>query len=451
MKHFFPALFVASVSVALLSSPASAQQYGQPDQRPERPYRGVYAGGVPADAEQVLSVNGSVGTGFDTSVIANAAESGPGGGAVGPGASRAPSYEGGYAVFSEGLSYALNKTRASLGASASASAHYYPTLNDSWVSNYGGSFGAGWSPSRRSRLTASQSFSYQPFNFFSLFPEFQEAPLGQTSVPNLDYATLDENYYTYSSQVGFTRNLSSRATFAATYDYTRSDFTSRYPDYSSQMGSARFTRSLNAGLALRLGYGYTQANYSDGQRPVGRHLLDTGIDFNRTLSFSRRTRLSFSTGATATKDQSVIHYNIVGNAHLDHEIGRTWNFNAAYDRNIGFIETFSSPILYDSVHIGLQGLIGRSVSFNSGGGASFGHVGFSSGGDANDFDTYYASAGIGRALNRNLSLNLDYSFYRYNFNQFSLLPRGYNDDLNRHSIRASLNAWLPILQRGRRR
>jgi opacity protein-like surface antigen len=71
--------------------------------------------------------------------------------------------------------------------------------------------------------------------------------------------------------------------------------------------------------------------------------------------------------------------------------------------------------------------------------------------DNNGFSTYYADAGVSRALNRHVSIAVDYSFNRYEFEETAtLLPPGYHNDFNRNSVRATLNAWLPLFQRGRR-
>ena len=215
----------------------------------------------------------------------------------------------------------------------------------------------------------------------------------------------------------------------------------------------RFTRALSSGLGLRIGYGYSRADYgSVNQRRVGRHLLDTGVDYNKTLSFSRRTTLSFSTGGSAVTDREQTYFTAIGMANLNHEIGRTWNFYTAYNRNVGFVETFAAPFVYDSVNVGLTGLFTREWSFHSGAGAVLGNIGVgASAPQSNGFDTLYATTGVRKALSRNLSIGIDYSYYSYAFEQNPLLPPGFTNDLGRNSVRATLNAWAPLYQRGRRR
>lgn len=433
-------MFGVAIAIFLATDVARAQE------RPERPYRGLFGGGGgSSDMEQSLAATASVGGGFDTSVLADAQDAGIVGGAGNPAQSR----EGGYLLFSEGLSYSLNKRVVSFSANGSASARYYPTLENSFINNYGGGVGTSWSPTTRNRISGSASFTYQPFSLHALFPVFGETPLGEIYLADLDYGTVDAGYYTSAAAVGASRNLSSRTTISADYSYQRSDF-ALYPDYQSDTMGARFTRSLNAGLALRVGYSYTRYRYTGTPVPVsGRHGIDTGVDYNRTLSFSRRTSLSFSTGGTATKYEGDTHFTAIGSANLRHEIGRTWTFNAGYNRNISFLETVSAaPFVYDAATVTFGGLLDRHWSFHSAGGVALGNLGFGS--SRNGFNTYYATTGVSRALNRNVSLGVDYSFYRYDFDQTTMLPTGYNSDFSRNTVRATLNAWLPLFQRGRR-
>ena len=442
MKRATVTLFGAAIAIALAGDAAFAQE------RSQRPYRGLFGGGgAGADAERSLTATGSVGAGFDTDVLTDARDAG-----FGQGGGPAQSSEGGYVSFSEGLSYSLNKRVITFAASGSASARFYPTVENSFITNYGAGLGTSWSPTARNRVWGNASFSYQPFSLHALFPVFGQTPLGEIYLADLDFGTVDAGYYTSAASVGASRKLSSRDTISGDYSYQRSDF-ALYPDYESDTVGARFTHSITAGLGIRVGYDYTRVRYSGsvpGQVPIaGRHNIDTGVDYNKTLSFSRRTSLSFSTGGTATHYQNDTYITAIGSANLTHEIGRTWTFRAGYNRDVDFVETFAAaPFVYDSATVTLDGLLDRRWSFHAAGGASLGNLGFGS--SSNGFDTYYATTGVNRALNRHFSLGIDYSFYRYNFAQTSLLPNGYNSDFSRSNVRATLSAWLPLFQRGRR-
>ena len=440
MKRAATTLFGVAIAIVLGGDSAFAQE------RPERPYRGLFGGGGGSgDMEQSLTATASVGGGYDTSVLADANEAGFGRGST---SGAVNSREGGFLLLNEGLTYSLNKRVISFSGNGSASARYYPTLENSIINNYGGGLGTSWTPTVRTRVSANGSFSYQPFSLHALFPVFGETPLGEVYLADLDYGTVDAGYYTSTAGVGASHNLSSRSTLTGDYRYERSDF-ALYPDFRSDTIGARFTRSMTADLGIRLGYNYTRYRYGGGSVPNStRHGIDTGVDYSKTLSFSRRTSLAFSTGGTATTYQNDMHFNAIGSATLQHEIGRTWTFNAGYNRNVGFVETFAAPFIYDAATVSLSGLLDRRWSFHAAGGAAIGALGF--GTSSNGLDTYYATTGVSRALSRFVSLSIDYSFYRYDFEQTDLLPNGYNTDFSRNTARATLSIWLPLLQRGRR-
>jgi hypothetical protein len=435
---------------ALAAGSASAQEF-----RPERPFRGLFGSGT-AGAQQVLTISGTLSAGYDTNVLSDAADEGLGGVSAAQ-----KSGDGTFGGVSGAMSYSLDKDSIDLGASASTSSRYYPTVDRTFMTSHSGNVGMSWKYSTRTTISAGQSISYQPFTLYALFPELQQPPLGEAVMADLDYNSLQRGYQTYGTTAGFSRQLSPRSAFSADYSYHRSTFGGRTTDFNTHAGNVRFTRMLTNGFGLRLGYGYTLATYGvddvlddvrDDVRSIGRHLIDTGVDYNKSLSFSRRTTLTLTTGGTATTDQSETHFSAIGGANLVHEMGRTWDFTTAYNRNVGFVETFAEPFFYDALNIGLRGLFSRRWSFQAGAGAVLGSVGLGSNSrSSNDFDTLYASSSVSRALNRHLSLGINYSFYRYSFDDNTLLPEGFNTDLGRHSVSATLNAWMPLFERGRRR
>jgi hypothetical protein len=435
-------LLALSVGLCLTIHLAAGTAFAQ-QPRPERPDRGLFGSGA-GEAQQELTASGSVGAGYDSRVLADALDAGI----------SAPTLadSAGYALLSGGLSYSLNKRRVGFNASGTSSNRLYPTLSKSLVSSYGAGVGASWSTSPRTRFSVNQTVAHQPFSLFSLFPDLQQSPLGQAFVADLDFNSLQAGYFTYVTDAAFSKQLSQRSAIRADYSYQWSDFSSQYADLRTQGGGFRFTRALTNGFGLRIGYGYKEGLYGTTNRQtIGRHQIDTGVDYNKTLSFSRRSRLSFSTGGSAVTENSRTYFNAIGTANFNHEMGRTWNFSTAYNRDIGFVETFAAPFVYDSVNVGLTGLFSREWVFRSGAGLVGGDIGLGSSAPRNNgFGTVYASAGVSRALSRNLNIGVDYSFYSYSFDQNTLLPAGFTTDLSRHSVRATLNAWAPLYQRGRR-
>jgi hypothetical protein len=170
VKRAAAILFGVAIAIVLAGDAAFAQE------RPERPYRGLFGGGGgSSDMEQSLTATASVGGGYDTSVLADANDAGFGRGT----SSAINSREGGFLLFNEGLTYTLNKSVIGFSANGSASARYYPTLENSFINNYGGGLGTSWTPTTRTTVGANASFTYQPFSLHALFPVFGETPLGE--------------------------------------------------------------------------------------------------------------------------------------------------------------------------------------------------------------------------------------------------------------------------------
>ncbi len=136
--------------------------------------------------------------------------------------------------------------------------------------------------------------------------------------------------------------------------------------------------TLSRYLSLRIGYGLTSANYDYlvNGRNYQHHNIDTGVDYSRDLSLTRRTKLAFSTGAAAIREGETTRYDVIGSASLNREIGRTWNAVAAYSRNAGFIETIGAADLLRQHQRVDRRLISNRLSFRAGAGASRGNVGY---------------------------------------------------------------------------
>jgi opacity protein-like surface antigen len=440
------------VTATLLLTVASASAQGV---LPGRPFRGLF-GSDGSSWEQSLSVNGGLFGGFDTNLPAAIQERESDLGTLVPGSPQTDQRKtrGSYGSLSGSLSYSLQRTRIGLGASAGASARYYPDVVGSEISgSHSAVVGTSIRLTQNTELTAGQAAVYQRTGVQSLLPRIADPVLGELLPADHDFSADIHGYYAYQTNAGLSHRqpLSRRSSFAADYGYQLWTMPSEYGGFSSHNVSGRFVHEVARGLSLRLGYGLLEARYGRSEnRRTRRHNIDTGFDYNRTLSFSRRTSLSFSTGAGAVEDGSVIRYSVIGTANLKHEIGRTWSLTVAYNRNAGFVQAFDAPFFVDAVNAGLTGLINRRLSFRSAFGLSLGDFGTPGSDESSTFATMSGSAGLNTALTRNLAISVDYIYYRYDFGQTELLPVGFLPETARHSIRAGLNVWAPLFNRGRR-
>jgi hypothetical protein len=406
----------------------------------------VFGSGV-EDASQLLTANASLGGGFDDNIFA--------GSGIGTGRPNvALDRSGRYGFGSAGLAYALTTDRVGVTANARATSRYYPAANDSVLTTYGAGVGAGVQLVSRPRTQVSlnQALTYQPYNLLQVFP-VEGGPLLENAGPADDDFTFGRSYtLSYRGGVALSQNVGRRASVNADYAYQRSRFSLRDRDFESHQAGLSYVHGLAEGLSLRLGYRFREGRYpSDGDvRRVRAHTADIGVDYNRTLAFSRRTTLAFSTGTSAFVRNERTTYRLVGRATLTHELGRTWTSSIGYNRNIAFVDTyvdtFDEPFVYDALSAGVEGLITQRLQFSAGARASLGRRGDIAG---SDYDTYSASAGLNWAINRYMSAGATYFYYQYDLGTNplppNLLPR-----LERQGVRAQVTFWAPLFHRAGR-
>lgn len=436
--RFTCSLVLAGLLAAVTS--ASAQTY-----RPERPYRGLFANGI-QDPEQSLTVSASAGGGWDNNVAADALF-----GSDTPTSDLNRSTKGGVMDASGAINYGLSMTAFSMDASASTSAHYYPSLDSQWLRRYYGDLNAAAKLTRD--LTVNGSLEYAPYSLSSLFPYMATTRPGQAVLPNLDLTSSLEQYFTYGGGAIYQHRLSSRATISADYSAQLRDKTTFSDKYLRHRVGGVYTYTIARGVALRAGYHYDDVDYGLAGRHFRNHGIDAGIDYARTLSFSRRTSLSFHSGTSAVSSGDTTNTNytftLTGGANLNHEFGRTWNANASYDRGINVDPTWGNLVRSDSASAAVGGLITRRLSLSSSVRASIGTVG-SVATDDNGFETYYGDASLGYAVGRHISVGVSYAYYRHRFDRDVLIPLDFSNTFNRHSVRAFVSVWAPIVQRARR-
>jgi hypothetical protein len=437
---------VAAVMLGLYAAPAAAQT------NPSRPYRGLFGAGV-GDFEQVMTVNASIGAGYDDNIRAEAASAG-----IGRGSSIDPRNIQGGALgsLSGSLSYSLSRETASITAGVSSTGRLYPDLDPKTVGAHSGSIGGQWRFARRTSLTGGVGGHYRPFALTGFFPgadafPLTDSPVGTILPPaSVESIDLDQagnpqaSYLGYGGNVGVTHRLTRRSTLNLGYLFrtTQSRAYSFESNQHAAKGSLRY--DLSKGLGLDFGYGLRRSYYSNNE-PLDSHDLRAGILYNRALSFSRHTTLSFATGTAATSTRlGKTVYRATGAASLAHELGRSWTATANYSRGVRFIDTLDEPIFGDAVSISVGGLISRRLQFTSSSHAALGDM------NGAQFDTYYQSFALQMAITRFMSLSTNYSYFVYEFDRGVILPPGVPSEIGRQSVRIQASLWAPIFQRARR-
>ena len=410
--------------------------------RPERPYRGLFASGVD-DAEQLLTANVSAGGGYDTNLVADAFGR--------------PNtvindfnqqFKGTLGTISAGLTYTVSRERIGFGATAASTGRYYPNQELEFVRRDYAS--AGTSVVLGAGFSAQASAIYQPYTLNSMTPWVFEPQVDDPVPVDEDFPSSLEHYFGYSAGLNYLRRISSRTTFSSVYSYAGREPSGNVERFGRHLAGASLTHTLGRGLDLRLGYQFSQAQYGGDDRHQN-HLIDAGVNYNRALSVSRRTRLFFATGtsASSTEPNGSLQYRATGAARLAHEIGRTWIASVSYERGLRFSESWFEPLFTNSASAGLNGFFSRRVRAQLVGrwvdGVSL------EGEDG--IETYSALAGLSYAVTRNINAGVNYSYYVHEsyygraLGSDVPLPPGYAEDFERRSIRAYVSLWAPLFQR----
>jgi opacity protein-like surface antigen len=437
---------VGLLAVALAPMPAAAQDAPQPASV-RRPYRGLFA--PPADTRggrPSLDATFSLFGAYDDDIYAASVGSGAG--------TATPESRGLFTGGGAGLNFLNPGDTVSFGASAGVGVSYYPD-QDRTTTAYRTAADVSYNVSDGTQLSGGASFSYAPeYRFGPFYSPDSLTGLAdpfESLTPDLDIYGLAS--YRGSAQASFSHALGRRSSLSGWYSHSIAYREDDQYDYRAQGGGFGYSQKLTAHSSARLGYSFSTARYLDdsGLRPQRLHNLDIGVDYGRALSVSRRTTIGFSTGTALVANDDLsqpqsntnFSFRVIGEAHINHEIGRTWTARAGYRRGVDFYEGFNEPFLSDSVNASLTGLLSRRLSFQSGLDYSFGKVGI---GTSNGYDTLSAQAGLEYGLTSMLALYTNYIYYRYEFDQNVALDPRFAQSLNRQGVRFGLSASLPILR-----
>ena len=214
--------------------------------------------------------------------------------------------------------------------------------------------------------------------------------------------------------------------------------------------SGSLTYQLTRDVGLVTGYGVQQGSYRFATAPAPSLLnlqnINLGINYQRALSFSRRTSVGFSSGPMVIRDplHGVTQYAMGGEAHLTHEIGRTWQATASFNRSVTFLEGFLSPFLGDAGTATVSGQLSRRVTLSMIGSAWFGRD--VSGGSASANWNQSAVGGMQTriALSRTTAFTADARYTRYRFATTPAFITAAPLWIDQPSIRVGFDLWLPL-------
>jgi hypothetical protein len=435
-------LIVMLVTALAIAVPAFAQ-IAQPTLRSTRPARGLFGGGL-GDTSQSLILTGSLGGGIDKTDNSQIFDDN----GV-PTGETAP-WTGGYASAMVGLSYDLSLGKVHTSAGLDARARYRDVGISRNFNAIGANANIGWDITETTVLSATQTYSRQPRNMQSFYGGWFDATTSSSPVFDLSGATSLRDFNTWQTAVTLQQSFTERISLNAGYSYFASSSDGGVAtDSTTSTAAAGIAFRIARGVQFRIGYGNTVARYGSTKVRYGGLVMDGGLFFDRALSLTRRTSLSFSTGLTGARDQNgVTHYFVTGRGTLSYEIGRSWTSALNYRRGVDFNQNFGQPIVMDMVSAGIAGDLSRRFHLSSGVASSWGAIGIGAGN--NGFNAVSFTANLRAAITRELGASLTYAYGHYLVDDPRTLPLGMRPNTDRQSIRATVDAWIPLFTRARR-
>lgn len=286
-----------------------------------------------------------------------------------------------------GTSFGRRKT--SFAVSGGTATNYF-RATDRFITSYHGQFSQAFKLGARSSFNAGQSIGVAPYYALNQFQGLQSFAGTQLSMPvqgGVATAIGDLRHYRYAVSADYSHPLTDRTTFSAQYSADATALTTATPIMLTQMASARIGRSFKKSMGIHAGYGYSLMDFRQIQRKEGFHNLDIGLDMNRGLSLTRRTKLTFGTGTvinqsvtptpgagtttpttptsgtatTTTAAQKHLRFNLTGHVSLSHDFGRSWIARVNYGRTWQVVDGTYTPYLGNAINGGLSGRLSSGV------------------------------------------------------------------------------------------
>lgn len=430
------------IAAVLTVAAASAEAQTSGEARPQRPNRALFGGGR-GDAAQSLIASGNLGLGRD--MLLSGGMFDPNDPTVAA-ADRITDFASG----SADLAYSISRTSVNFSANVGSSARYLPGIDNSVVSSHSAGMDLSVAVTKRTSVSALFSAGYAPLSASTYFPGLFQAD-GRPPLPtDYDLGAQAFNYSSYTGAFTVSQAISKRTGLSVGYQTGYWKAPSTNNGQRQEEVNAGISHALARGIGLRLGYGRRAAHVDVAGSPeiVWQHSIDAGVDYNRALSISRQTQLSFATGSAIVSDGSQSRYDFTGALNLDHQFGRTWTTGVALSRQVGYLDTVLQPTFSNSLSASLTGLLSRRFSVNLGTGVADGSIGLT--GPGNEYRAYRGSAGLAGAFTEFLAVSVDYVYYTYEFNSPQFLPTAVGTHLSRQSVQVSLSTSIPLIYRARR-
>jgi hypothetical protein len=442
---------VAAGVLAVDRAPADAQPATG---RVPRSITGIFGGGPPADpnrTRQELTITANMLFGYDDNLAVANSGAPPAGvqaaGYLGDGQFDLEYYRGRAerAFTIRAGAHATQYSEASVGFQSDAS------INVSGVTRV----------RRLDQFRVSGIFAYDAYSTLGDF-ESLEPSLGIDDLPT---STSDARFTPTSSFAGQAitsyswaagRNDSVDLDYSFTARRYRESTVETPGDIDTHRAAVAYSRAMGRWLSLRTAYDYSNADAEDrlGRIPVVEHSITAGPVWQRRLSRTRRIEVSVAGGAqhveTVTRgdERETIRYWVPsGSASVRLDLGRTWALWTDYNRGTTVLPQVTTTALSsDTLSVSAGGRLASrlNLSFTTGyaRGASD-----SATGATDDYRSTFLSSQLQWRMGRRFAAVLMHSYYDYAFGEGTNLQEGFLPSSNRHTVRAGVTVWLPLIGR----
>jgi hypothetical protein len=373
---------------------------------------------------------------------------------AGPDGTAASTFHGGglYSMLTPQMDFQTSG-RVQLHITAISAARYYGELHEVIATNHSAAVSLLAQLTPRTSISLNPSVAYSPALFGGVFANFGTVTTAaSTALPGSNDLLNTNRSYVYSGGAEISHQLTDRAAVVFDAGLRATTFTRKEPGYldvkSDDIGG-RFTYSTNRNVKLRLGYTYSDGQYAGFPRSV-QHNLDVGMDYSRPLSRTRKTAFTFRIGPTVGKNTAVPNgsqelrpqYQMVVDAMVNHQLGRTWALQGTYRRGVGYYQGFQSPAFTGAYGGSVTGFLTRRTDLNIS--AAYSSVESILSGEPSRLTTYTAEARYRFAISRHWAAYVEGSRYEYRFDQAIQLPSQVPLALTRNSVRTGLTMWIPV-------
>ncbi len=385
----------------------------------------------------------------------NLAQAAPTGGSIPEGES------GTLSQGSAGLQFYRGRPARSFSFDGSGYAARYGSSSVGVVSGGGIGAAAQTQARRHDMFSVSTHLNYDPLYTLGrnspLDPVIVDAPVAEVALglfEQASWSTATEASYSWEmsrrNQAVFSYGFDSR-----TYGNAPSTDSGAIGDTYSHRAGADYLRGVSRNTSLRSHYDYwhTEAQDTDGNRPLTQHSIDGGFVWDKRLPRQRALQVALSAGAqyatTLTaqggRRESVDYWTPFGEGQARLDFGRTWNVSADYRRGTTVIpELTTESYVTDAVSAQTSGNLGSRVRLNL-------NVAYDAGGAATETDSdatyrnFTAGADLLIPVTSWLAASVTYAYYDYQFENTDDLPTGFSPNASRNTVRVGLSVWIPLV------